>query len=1128
MGPDFETTERQAFNLASLLVGMKHFGGSMKRSLLATPVFALALTTFSPTLWGQNTNSADIRGTATDPSGAILADVDVTVTNLETGVVTTYKTDSGGLYDTGPIVTGTYKVAFTRPGFSQFVRSSVTLNVGLTKIDAPMRVGGVTEEVVVNTDVPLIKTESGEQSTTLVAKEMQNLPNQGQDWENFVKLIPGATGTTQYGATGQALSVNGNLPYNAVLNDGASSALSHSGNADVSVFETLQEVQISTSAFSAQYGIGGAVFNQITKGGSNKWHGSLYEYAQNDFFNARSYFQKTAPYLRFHNYGGSISGPVLRDKAFFYFNYDQVINLSASVGFDTVPTVAMRSGDFTGLAPIYQPGTAVSATGTDGKSYINRTQFAGNKLPTIDPVAAKIQAYLPLPNVAGTTSASTGITSNNYYYSIRGSQPFKKYFGRFDYQFTPNNRLTASVTKRDNPAIYPGTLPCPIGCYIGDVDSTNSQITDVWNISSNTINELRMGYTNQLNFFATQSAGKGIPAALGLQFSKADIFPTVNISSYTGLSAGTTAVYKEHNFDPSDVVTMVRGKHVLHFGGEYLIFEDNSTAWGNVNGATTGFTGTYTSCTYCVQTKQVGASGNAYADFLLGNIQNWSAGVTPEFAGRQKAPQVFVQDDWKALPKLTVNVGLRYQIMEGWSDAKNNQRTFDPLITNSVTGTPGAMWYAANGDHGRHQLQDNVYSTFLPRVGFAYQVRPTTVVRGGYGLYAYLWSLDTYGSGEGAAFGSQGSVSDTTNGFTPVGALSGSANQFPYVPAGTTNSAFNGQSVGYNQQKTPVAKIQQYNLAVEHQIGANMSASVAYVGSQSFNLNFNVDTNQVPQAKLAQVDQAFRPYPQFLAVTGSTNNADANYNSLQLTFQRRLTTNFSISSSYVWSKFLDEYDSSAWGSRGGTQTYQNAYDPHANYGPSNFDTRHAFKGNAIFILPFGKGQMFLKNNYLLDEAIGGWRLSGTYVLQTGNPITVTVPTAIANSYAQSGNLYPNKVGDPRNAPRTLAQWYNACLPTSTVSCTSNAFASPGNATFGNNQRNDVYGPGIINLDLTLGKTFNLWAERYKLQIRMDAINALNHANFGNPGTSLSTGSAGVISSTTNIGRLIQLGGRFSF
>jgi hypothetical protein len=402
-------------------------------------------------------------------------------------------------------------------------------------------------------------------------------------------------------------------------------------------------------------------------------------------------------------------------------------------------------------------------------------------------------------------------------------------------------------------------------------------------------------------------------------------------------------------------------------------------------------------------------------------------------------------------------------------------------------------------------------------VGFAWQIHPDMVVRGGYGLYAYLWSLDTYGSGQGSAFGSKGGLSDTSNGFAPIGSLSAVNPQFLYVSTNTSNAAFNGTSVlGYNQQQTPVAKIQQYNVAIEKQIGNNMAASLAYVGSKSMNLNFNADINQVPQAKLAQVDQAFRPYPQFLTITGSTNNGDANYNSLQVTFQRRLTNNFSIASSYVWSHFLDDFDSSAWGSRGGTQTYQIASDPHANYGASNFDVRNAFKGDAIFLLPFGIGKAFLNKNKFLDEAIGGWQVASNYVLQTGNPVTLTVNGA-NNSFAQSGTWYPNQVGDPRAAPRNLTKWFNTA-----------AFASPAPGTFGTNHRNNIYGPGQIIFDLSAGKTFNLWAERYKFQLRVDAINALNHANFGNPGTAIGSGGAGTITSTTNNGRNLQLGGRFSF
>jgi hypothetical protein len=581
---------------------------------------------------------------------------------------------------------------------------------------------------------------------------------------------------------------------------------------------------------------------------------------------------------------------------------------------------------------------------------------------------------------------------------------------------------------------------------------------------------------------------------------------------------------------------MIRGRHVIHFGGEYIIFQDNSTIYGNINGATLGFTGTYTQCTYC-QTSAGGglaSTGNAWADIFAGQIQNWSAQVTPEFAGRQKAPQVFVQDDWKLTPNLTVNLGLRYQLMEGWSDTKGNQRTFDPLVTNTVTGTQGGQWYASAKANGRTQLQNNVYDAFLPRVGFAYQYKPGAVIRGGYGIYAYLWSLDTFGGDEGTAFGYKGSLSDTTNGLTPVGTLAGTNPQFPYIGPTTDSGAYNGQGVSYTPQNTPVTKIQQYNITIEQQIGRDMKASLAYVGSRSTNLNFSRDINQVPAAALAVVDQQFRPYPQYTAITGSTFNADANYNSLQAGVQKRLTHGLSFDASYVWSKFLDEYDSSAWGSRGGANVYQSAYNIYANYGPSNFDTRNAFKGDMIYYLPFGHGQQFLNKSNIIDEAIGGWQLGTTFVLQTGNPFTITVPNALAQSYAGSGNLFPNWNTNPNITAKTRDHWFNntyinqagAKIGTDTIA----ALQVPANGTFGNFHRNSVYGPGLVSFNASLGKTFNLYKDKTKFEIRADSTNILNHPVFANPNGSVSNANFGKITATNLFvgGRGMQFVGRLTF
>ena len=315
--------------------------------------------------FAQSTNSGDIRGTVTDTSGAVIPGVKVTVLNVNTGVSKDYSTDDAGVYDTSSIVAGAYTLTYSKDGFQQLVRGPITLEVGNTSLNAQLKVGSITQKIVVNTDVPLLKTDSGEQSTTLEAKTMEQLPQTGQDWENFIILLPGVSGNASFGDgpnPGQVAAVNGNLPYSNVLADGASTNLPSSANSDVSVLETVAELQVSTSAFSAQYGIGGAIYNQISKGGTDRFHGSAYEYFQNDALNAKGYGFGSAvvvPFLRYDNFGGSIGGPILKKKMFFYFDYDHTIDNGSSGGFTTVPTAAMMAGDFTGQQTVYDPTTQV-------------------------------------------------------------------------------------------------------------------------------------------------------------------------------------------------------------------------------------------------------------------------------------------------------------------------------------------------------------------------------------------------------------------------------------------------------------------------------------------------------------------------------------------------------------------------------------------------------------------------------------------------------------------------------------------------------------------------------------------------------------------------------------------------
>ncbi len=1147
------------------------------RQLLHPVAFATVACAGTLGMYGQAVNAGDIRGTATDSSGALVPGVIVTVTNVDTGVVKTLTTNKDGLYDTSSIVVGNYSVKFEKPGFSALERTGITLQVGFSTVNAVLKVGAATETVEVNSDLPLLTTETGEQSTTFEAKSMSQLPNiggaTGPDWQNFTILLPGSAGTPQQSNSstdpGQVVAINGNLPYNNVLADGASTTLSHSQNSDVSTFETIAELQINTSAFSAQYGVGGVIFNQISKSGTNHYHGSAYDYFQNDSLNAAQFgflSKPSVPFLRYNDFGGSIGGPVLipklfdgRDKLFFYFNYDQIVNHgSASNSTQTVPTEDAKSGNFGGQQLLYDPLTQVIQHDSAGNPYPVRqsflSEYGSNAIPAalFDKVSAAFQQLYPTPtnHIAGSkflagTLNNVGLLQNNFFSSLPQSTPYRRYFGRLDYDVTKSNRISMSDTQRDTPVVYPNSVtPCPIGCQSGDVDSNNAQITDVWNLSSRTINEARMGFSYQGNFYADQTLGQGYPGKLGWQFAKADSLPAVQFNGsypYAWIQPSSNAVYKEQVFDPSDVVTMIRGKHILHFGGEFLMYDDNSTAWGNTNAGTLQFNGSYTRhWTVDPSTGKASpdtATGLDYADFLLGAADNWYAGVSPEYGARLKSPQVFIQDDYKVRPNLTLNVGLRYQIRHGWSEVHGNMAAFDPTVVNPATNGLGAYWFGTTKANGRSQLQADDYKTFLPRVGFSWLPNPHTTLRGGFGIYAYNLSLDTYGGGMGGEVSSSGGDADQTNGITPVVFFGSNGSNLPYSVASSDPARFNGQGANYNQYHTPTPQIYQYNLAMQNTLGNNMVFELAYVGSHGLNLNYPTDINAVPLTKLSSNDTANRPYPIYQGFQGSTNNGISNYNSLQASVQRRLSAGLSFDANYTWAHFLDSQDSSGWGSRSGNQSVQIENDPAANYSNSNFDVRNAFKGRVVYDLPFGRGRMFMNKSWLLDEVLGGWQTSSIMIFQSGNPFTVTVNGG--NTYQLAGSQFPNYSGaNLYPAGKNYTEWFNPA-----------AFTLPAQGTIGNVRRNSLYGPGVELVDISVGKRFDIH-EQVKFQIRADASNAFNHANFGLPGggviglTScsaktcgydqtvgqpyISTAAGQQITGTTNGGRSVQITGRLEF
>ena len=1098
------------------------------------PLFACISCLSLGIAWGQATNSADVTGSVTDPSGAVVPGVTVTVKDVDKNVERTFVTNNSGIYDTGPLVPDDhYLIVFKKEGFATLQRGPMTLSIGVTGLNTQLTLGQSTTEVKVESQAaPLLETTNAEISATIPIETLKDLPQAGgiPDWQSFLVFMPGTRGNGADNNSGGMglMSVNGAMPFTNSLMDGVSTNSPMSNNViNTPIFDAIAEVKMNDSVFSAQYGSGGIVYNQISKGGTNTFHGVAYDYFKNTDLNAAPFgFNGVAGVrspIRFNDFGGNVGGPVIKNRVFFFFGIENTVSHgSPAVTFLTLPTVAMRSGNFAGLNTIYDPNSQTVNASTGA---VTRQPFPNNQIPAseLDAVAQNIQSYYPQPNLAG--QVVNGITTNNFDYQVPSRSPKRKYFGRFDADITANNRLTGSAAWNDGPSIPFGPV-APINLAPGDVMNTNNQLSDYWTINSHTINEFRIGLMGEYDEFTPETRGMGYPAKLGLQISKADVFPTVSITNYYALGSGLDTAYHENTIDISDQMTLVRGRHILHFGGEVLIFRADSSAWGDYYGANVGFTGVYTAGSNVGTLAST--TGSSYADFLLGYVQNWSALVSPEYGGRLKNPGIFAQDDIKVNPKLTVNIGLRWEGNTGWSDISGNERSFDTTVINPATNAPGAMWYGTTHANGRDRLQKSVWNNWLPRVGFAYLLGTKTTVRGGFGMYTFPWNVDTYAScclGNAAAY--SGNQTDSTGNVSPVVILSsngntnyqgakGAAINALYGLQPTTAQAFNGQAVGFQPYTQPSPLLKSWNFTVQRQLTGNMLADIGYIGSRETHLAFTTDLNQVPQSLLGPTDSGSRPYPEYQSITGYKSNALSNYDAFQAEITRRFSNGLLFNFNYTWSHLLDDQDSSGWGSEQGATPYQNAYNQMANYGPSNFDIRHMFKGHVAYNLPFGKGRKFVNTSKALDEAVGGWNLFGDLIVQTGPPFTPSM--SVNNSYSLSSNnlWYPNVVGDPKLSNPNIYSWFNV-----------NAFAAPTPGTFGNMGRNVVYGPGMSAVNMSLIKTFS-FTERLKLDFSANATNVLNHPSFALPDTKIGPGHVGKISGVSVGARQMELVAKFRF
>ena len=648
----------------------------LRQVVSLAPLLAVSLFVFfSPLSVAQNSNTGEIKGSVTDSSGAVVPEAAVTIRNVQTGVVTPAKTNGSGVYDVPFLTPGNYTVTFAKEGFRNFVRENVTLQIQTLEISASLELGTATQEIVVSATTPLLETETSDQHIDLSSQTIISAPVVGTDWRNeLTQLIPGVnTGGGSGQAVGQGVGVNGTQGYNMnFLIDGSSATASRDFNSSNNYLplDAISEVSVNSSNAPAQYGNGLTSVNVITKSGTNQFHGSAYEFAQNTVLNARGYYNQTGPKSVEHwnNYGGSVGGPILRNKLFFFFAYQRNPSSTPSSGLYTYPTAAMQAGNFYGISG--STGAAFSSSGTLLGSY--------------DAVALKLQSYFPKAGAPGwiagcpgpvNVSASTPQTcptTNNYVFNGSSPNTSTWYTGKVDYNISDKHKLSFSENYYPNSVTYspPDPLYPNDATAIAQGNNYNftGQLTWIFTVTPTLVNEFRFGGVRELDAYVPPSLGKNDPTTLGLlpQYGTnvaANLFPKISIDQGAGagciaLGSGCggngniDAVLGTGTYNLSDVITLVRGRHTVKVGGELDKLYQNYTGWPALSSGNFEFNG--------------GVTGIPYADFLAGDVYGWFIYNADATSAHSWNSALFASDDFKVSQHLTLNLGLRWQGQSGW------------------------------------------------------------------------------------------------------------------------------------------------------------------------------------------------------------------------------------------------------------------------------------------------------------------------------------------------------------------------------------------------------------------------------------------------------------------------------
>ena len=1156
-----------------------------RAAVLAAPMLA----TFS--LLAQQ-GTGNISGTVRDASGAAIGSAVVDIENIDRNDVIHLTTNESGFYSSPPLTPGSnYRVTVSREGFSKSVIGNITVTVGQrVDEDATLKIGAASDVVVVEaSQAAPLDTTSGTLGAVIGEKSIEELPLNGRNVIALTTLTPGVRinttvaqgGFANRGTNLSAISINGSpTGSNSYILDGQSNLSTTTGEIAINpTVDAIQEFKVQSGVFSAQYGFTlGGVVNLVSRSGTNTIHGSVYEFLRNDAFNARNYFARNGvvskPVLRYNQFGGAMGAPIIKDKAYIFGNFETYQFKQSSPQFLSVPTAAQRAGDFSQLVdannnfiPLYNPYTTVATTVGSNTVY-TRQRYANNQITNIDPVAKAYQDnFYPLPNNAPGTVAQQRTNTNNYLFNATGLSHMYNALGRLDYHLGSKDTVFARYAyyqNYTNGGTGGGTYyPNPIVANRYDTYTAQELlIGDTHVFSSSLINDLRLSIERQEFPFQAASAGQNWPQKLGLPSNVPNFaLPTVA----NGLPASNQTIgYRAYTLpEVTDTVSKVIQRHALSMGVDW-----RGNAGANLQ--RNAPSGTFSFAAALTQDPSGTAaaagtanSGSSYADFLAGAVSAASITTNTGELDRSFSFSAFVQDDWSVTDRLTLNMGLRYDFQKQPYEQNNGYSNFNPDVT--VGGYKGIMEYANTPGVGRNFVPES-YRDFGPRFGFAYQLTGDgkTVLRGGFGIYYPLFFNSIY-TGQTNGFSSTStSYTATTN--QPAFRFQNGFPTNPLQPLGAAYGplGFLGQSVGY---QTPGAwkspQSQQFTLSVQRQVPYDIVLQVAYVGNHGVHLpagGWNINAlnpsnyslgktylqTQVANPYAGKISGALgaatvsrqtllNPYPYYGTV--STYNAhvgNLHADLLQISAQRQAKNGLTVLFGYTMGKVLTDSVNSPLAYLNGLASnngYQNPYNRAAEYSLDPSDVSQRATVSALYNLPIGKGQRFDLHSGLLNRVVGGIQFNVIGVFQTGTPLT------ISGANSQGAATRPNYVPgvSVANPNQNINAWFNTA-----------AFSNPSDYTFGNVPRSlpHVRGPGTQNFDFSIFKTTDIYG-RFKLQLRGEAFNVLNHPNFGLPGTgfaaatnpvvngngvggsSNTSSSFGVISTAAD-GRSLQLAGKIIF